>query len=280
MKDLKAKVAVVTGAASGIGEALAKAFAAEGMKLVIADIEAERLAGVEKDIAASGAETLAVPTDVTQKDQIEALAGKAYERFGAVHILCNNAGVTSRSGHIWETENEDWAWVTSVNFYGVLYGLQVFVPRMIEGGEEGVIMNTCSFVGLSTGTSSPYGVTKHALTRMTEGLHYDLKAVDSKLRAALLLPGAVASDFGLAERNRPVSLMPKRDAEAEQEAAGRRERIHNWLQENGMPSDEVARIALEAIKQGQFYILTDPEDAKARLRKRMEGILEGTGPLD
>jgi NAD(P)-dependent dehydrogenase (short-subunit alcohol dehydrogenase family) len=280
MKDLKCKVAVVTGAASGIGKALAKAFAAEDMKVVLADIEADRLAAVEKEIAASGAETLSHPTDVTQKDQIEALADKAYERFGAVHILCNNAGVTSRSDHIWAIEDKDWAWVTSVNFYGVLYGLQVFVPRMIEGGEEGVIMNTCSFVGLSTGTSSPYGVTKHALTRMTEGLHYDLKAVDSKLRAALLLPGAVASDFGLAERNRPAALMPERDAEAEKEAAGRRQRIHNWLQENGMPADEVARIALEAIRQGQFYILTEPEDTKARLVKRMEGILEGTGPLD
>ncbi len=280
MKDLKGKVAVVTGAASGIGEALAKAFAAEGMKVVVADIEDDRLAAVEKELTASGAEVLAVPTDVTQKDQIEALADKAYERFGAVHLLCNNAGVTSRSGHIWEIEDQDWAWVTSVNFYGVLHGLQVFVPRMIEAGEEGVIMNTCSFVGLSTGTSSPYGVTKHALTRMTEGLHYDLKAADSKLRAALLLPGAVASDFGLAERNRPAALMPERDAEAEKEAAGRRQRIHNWLQENGMPSDEVARIALDAIKQGQFYILTEPEDTKARLRKRMEGILEGTGPLD
>ena len=280
MKDLKGKVAVVTGAASGIGEALAKAFAAEGMKVVVADIDADRLAEVEKALTASGAEALAVPTDVTQKDQLEALADKAYERFGAVHILCNNAGVTSRSGHIWEIEDEDWAWVTSVNFYGVLHGLQAFVPRMIEGGEEGVIMNTCSFVGLSTGTSSPYGVTKHALTRMTEGLHYDLKAVDSKLQAALLLPGAVASDFGLAERNRPAALMPERDDEEAKEAAGRRERIHNWLQENGMPADEVARIALEAIKEDRFYILTEPDDTKARLRKRMEGILEGTGPLD
>ncbi len=280
MKEFKGKVAVVTGAASGIGEALAKAFAGEDMKVVIADIEADRLDGVAKALKSAGAEVLAVPTDVARKDQVNALRDKTYERFGAVHVLCNNAGVTGSSCPIWETPEQDWRWIMMVNLRGMLNGLQAFVPRMIAQDEEGVIVNTGSFVGLSTGTSSVYGISKHAISRLTEGLHYDLKEVGSKLRAALLAPGAVASEFGLSERNRPAELKLELDEETATDRAGRRQRIHNWLAENGMSPDEVARIALAAIKMGRFYILTHPEDTKARVKKRLRGILEDTGPLD
>lgn len=280
MKELQGRVAVITGAASGIGAGLARAFAGEGMKVVIADIEADRLAGVAEDLAARGTEVLPIVTDVAQKNQVIVLADQAYERFGAVHVLCNNAGVTSSSCPIWETPDKDWCWVMAVNLRGILNGLQAFMPRMIAQDEEGVVMNTSSFVGFSTGTSSVYGISKHAITRMTEGLHYDLKEAGSKLRAALLAPGAVASDFGLSERNRPSDLQLDLDAERADEIAGRRMRIHNWLAKNGMPANEVARIALEGIKKGRFYIFTNPDEVKTRVEKRIKGILEDGVPLD
>jgi len=280
MKDLKGKVAVVTGAASGIGAGLARAFADEGMKLVIADIEADRLAGVAGELEAKGAEVLSLVIDVSKKDQVIALADQAYERFGAVHVLCNNAGVTGSSCPIWETPDEDWRWIMTVNLRGILNGLQAFVPRMIAQDEEGVVMNTSSFVGLSTGTSSVYGISKHAITRLTEGLHYDLKEANSKLCAALLAPGAVASDFGISERNRPKDLKLDLDAQEAEERAGRRERIHNWLAKNGMAPDEVAQIALQGIRDGRFYIFTNPEEVETRVEKRMKGILEEGVPLD
>ncbi len=280
MKDLKGKVAVITGAASGIGAGLARAFADEGMKLVIADIEADRLATVAKELEAKGAEVVSQVTDVSRKDQVIALADLAYEHFGAVHVLCNNAGVTGSSCPIWETPDEDWRWIMTVNLSGMLNGLQAFVPRMLAQDEEGVIMNTSSFVGLSTGSSSVYGISKHAITRLTEGLHYDLKEADSKLRAVLLAPGAVASDFGISERNRPKDLKLKLNAEDEEDRAGRRERIHNWLAKNGMPPDEVAQIALEGIREGRFYVFTNREEVETRVKKRMKGILEEGVPLD
>ena len=280
MKDFKDKICVITGAASGVGAGLARAFAAEGMKLVISDIEADRLAGVAKELEESGAEVLAVPTDVTKKAQVAALADQTFERFGAVHVLCNNAGVTGSSVPIWETPDEDWDWIMTVNLRGILNGIQCFVPRMIAQDAEGIVMNTCSFVGLSTGSSSVYGISKHAITRLTEGLHYDLKEAEAKLRAVLLAPGAVASDFGIAERNRPKELKLKLDEAEEQERAGRRQRIHNWLSENGMPPDEVAKIALDGIRQGRFYIFTNAEEAESRVKKRMKGILEDGVPLD
>ena len=280
MKDLKGKVAVVTGAASGIGEGLARAFAGEGMKLVIADIEAERLAGVAKELADQGVDVESVVTDVSDKASIMALADQAFARFGAVHVLCNNAGVTGTSVPIWETPDQDWDWIMNANLRSMLNGLQAFVPRMIAQDQEGVIMNTGSFVGLSTGTSSVYGISKHAISRLTEGLHYDLKEAGSKLRAALLAPGAVASDFGISERNRPAHLKLDIDEAEAQERAGRRERIHNWLGKNGMPADEVAQIALDGIKAGRFYIFTNPQEVEERVEKRVKGILEKGVPLD
>ena len=203
MQDLADRVAVITGAASGIGQGLARRLAREGMKLVLADIEEAALLEVEKELRLGGTPVLAVKTDVSRKESVFALADRAFDAFGRVHIVCNNAGVSGGLGHIWEIPDQDWEWIMAVNLYGVLHGIQAFVPRMIEHGEEGLILNTSSVVGLTTGTSSVYGVTKHAVSRMTEGLHYDLRAAGSKLRAALLVPGATATNILYADRNRP-----------------------------------------------------------------------------
>jgi NAD(P)-dependent dehydrogenase (short-subunit alcohol dehydrogenase family) len=278
MQDLANRVAVITGAASGIGKGIAQQLAKEDVKLVLADIEERPLAEVEKELRATGAHTLVVVTDVSKRDSVFALADRAFATFGAVHILCNNAGVSGGLGHVWEIPQQDWDWIMAVNFYGILYGVQAFVPRMIAHNEEGVIINTTSVVGLTTGTTSAYGITKHAITRLTEGLHYDLQAAGSKLKAALLVPGATATNILYADRNRPEQLTVPRDEKALTALAERRRLRHERIQQVGMKPEEVGALVAHAIKDGRFYILADPECTKQFVRLRMEGILNDTGP--
>lgn len=273
MQDLADRVAVITGAASGIGQGLARRLAREGMKLVLADIEEAALLEVEKELRLGGTPVLAVKTDVSRKESVFALADRAFDAFGRVHIVCNNAGVSGGLGHIWEIPDQDWEWIMAVNLYGVLHGIQAFVPRMIEHGEEGLILNTSSVVGLTTGTSSVYGVTKHAVSRMTEGLHYDLRAAGSKLRAALLVPGATATNILYADRNRPQDLLVSRSEEAQAALIQRRQARHQRLQEIGMTPEQLADITVEGIRQDRLYIIADPERTTPAVRLRIEGIL-------
>ncbi len=273
MQDLADRVAVITGAASGIGQSLARRFAREGMKLVLADIEEAALLEVEKELRLGGTPVLAVKTDVSRKASVFALADRAFDAFGRVHIVCNNAGVSGGLGHIWDIPDQDWEWIMAVNVYGVLHGIQAFVPRMIEHGEEGLILNTSSVVGLTTGTSSAYGVTKHAVSRMTEGLHYDLRAAGSKLRAALLVPGATATNILYADRNRPQALLVPHDEEVQAALIQRRQTRHEQLQEIGMTPEQLADITVEGIRQGRLYIIADPERTTREVRLRMEGIV-------
>jgi len=273
MQDLADRVAVITGAASGIGQGLARRFAREGMKLVLADIEEAALLEVEKELRLGGTPVLAVKTDVSRKASVFALADRAFDAFGRVHIVCNNAGVSGGLGHIWDIPDQDWEWIMAVNVYGVLHGIQAFVPRMIEHGEEGLILNTSSVVGLRTGTSSVYGVTKHAVSRMTEGLHYDLRAAGSKLRAALLVPGATATNILYADRNRPQALLVPHDEEVQAALIQRRQTRHEQLQEIGMTPEQLADITVEGIRQGRLYIIADPERTTREVRLRMEGIV-------
>ena len=278
MQDLANRVAVITGAASGIGKGIAQQLAKEGMKLALADIEEGPLAEVEKQLQVAGAHTLAVVTDVSKRDSVFALADRVFAAFGTVHILCNNAGVSGGLGHVWEIPQQDWDWIMAVNFSGVLYGIQAFVPRMIENNEEGIIINTTSVVGLTTGTTSVYGITKHAISRLTEGLHYDLQAAGSKLKAALLVPGATATNILYADRNRPETLKIPRDEKALTTLTERRRSRHERIQQLGMKPEEVGAVVVQAIKDGRFYILADPERTKRFVRSRMEGILNETGP--
>jgi NAD(P)-dependent dehydrogenase (short-subunit alcohol dehydrogenase family) len=278
MQDLANRVAVITGAASGIGKGIAQQLAKEGMKLVLADIEEGPLAEVEKQLQVAGAHTLVVVTDVSKRDSVFALADRVFAVFGTVHILCNNAGVSGGLGHVWEIPQQDWDWIMAVNFSGVLYGIQAFVPRMIENNEEGIIINTTSVVGLTTGTTSVYGITKHAISRLTEGLHYDLQAAGSKLKAALLVPGATATNILYADRNRSETLKIPRDEKALAALMERRRSRHERIQQLGMKPEEVGAVVVQAIKDGRFYILADPERTKRFVRLRMEGILNETGP--
>src|SRR5579872_2787807 len=215
MQDLKGKVAVVTGSASGIGKALAEAFAAEGMRLVLADVEAPALEKTTAEFADAGHDAIGVVTDVTDIESVRHLADEAYATFGAVHLLCNNAGVGPPSAKVWETTPNDWRWTFGVNVFGVVNGIMEFVPRMLASGEEGLVINTSSPDGPISPMpmASVYASTKAALTTLTECLAAQLEADGAKVRAAVFYPsGRGLLDTGLwtSDRNRPSDLARER----------------------------------------------------------------------
>lgn len=275
MKDFKDKVAVVTGGASGIGRGMAERFAAEGMRLVLADVEAPALETAREEISAGGATAIAVRTDVSKHEDIEALAAAAYDRFGAVHILCNNAGVGG-GGLTWEQSLEDWQWVLGVNLWGVIHGVRAFVPRMIAGGEEGHIVNTASLAGMLAGPyMGAYNVTKFGVVALSETLHHELTmASGGKIKVSVLCPGMVATNIGEADRNRPAGRYD-RPAAGTPEAAGR-EMFMEMLKSGQKPA-EVAQKVFDAIINERFYILTHPELNPA-IRARMEAIVNDGKP--
>lgn len=278
MQHVEGKVAVVTGAASGIGRGLAGRFARAGMKVALADIEREPLAIAERELASTGAEVIAVLTDVSSLASVEGLRDRVLERWGKIHVLCNNAGVSGGGGGpIWSASERDWQWVLGVNLMGVVHGIQAFVPSMLAHGEEGHIVNTSSVLGLSTGNGSTYGVSKHAVTRLTEGLHFDLRAANASIGASVLCPGMIATRIIEAERNRPAHLRDEARAQVSETLATQRQAMSARFQADGMPPDEVGDIVFEAIRDGRFYILTHPA-IKERVRVRMEDILHDRTP--
>jgi NAD(P)-dependent dehydrogenase (short-subunit alcohol dehydrogenase family) len=272
--ELAGKTAVVTGAASGIGRALAERFAREGMNMVIADIEAEALAKTERGIQEAGAAVLSSITDVSHAEQVEALAGSAFERFGAVHVLCSNAGVMPPVGACWERSLEDWSWVLGVNLWGVIHGMRSFVPRMIESGAEGHIVNTASGAGLF---SRPYGaiynVSKHGVVTLSETLHQELSLSGSRLSVSVLCPSWVNTRIADSDRNRPESaaLLP----ETAQEKA-LREMVKAQLS-SGLNPGDVAEQVFAAVRERRFYILPH-QGVKDRVKARMEDILNERAP--
>ena len=276
MRNFAGKVAVVTGAASGMGLAFATRFAQEGMKVVLADIENEPLAMAEAAIKATGGTVLAVRTNVLHEDEIKRLAETAFETFGNVHILCNNAGVaggTAADG-VWNIPMEDWDWVLGVNFSGVLHGIRHFVPRMLTNGEEGHIVNTASVAGLTTGaTGGPYAISKHGVVALTEILYKDLKTRNAKLSASVLCPGWVNTNIIDSVRNRPEELTPK-EASAFQltpQMEMRREAVRAFIK-NGIQPEDIAGQVFEAIKNDTFYIVPAQPNIEQAVETRLEDI--------
>lgn len=275
MRDLKGKVAVVTGAASGIGRAMAERFAREGMKVVLADVEQGALAAAERALASSGARVLAVPTDVSKASDVEALAQRTLEAFGAVHVVCNNAGV-SVGGLAWEVTLADWEWILGVNLWGVIHGIRTFVPILLRQGEEGHVVNTASMAGLLSGPGiAPYNVTKHAVVTLSEALHHELAvASGGKVKVSVLCPGWVNTRILDADRNRPASLGAATPVRPELTAV--REQVRQLLQ-SGLAPAAVAEHVFAAVRDGRFYILTHPQ-WKPAIRTRLEDILEERPP--
>jgi NAD(P)-dependent dehydrogenase (short-subunit alcohol dehydrogenase family) len=278
MKEFKDKVAVITGAASGIGRAIAERCAREGMKVVLADIEEPALAQTEAEMKAAGADVLAVLMDVAKAGDVQTLAQKTLDAYGAVHLLCNNAGVGAGST-VWESTINDWKWVLGVNLWGVIYGLRAFVPIMLEQDTEGHIVNTSSIAGLvSFHGSAAYHAGKHAVVALSEKLYYDLAAQGGKIKVSVLCPGWVRTRIMDSARNRPAELQddPADIVVTPEMMATFEEYIRAC--EAGMSPDVVADQVLQAIRDEAFYILTHPEFTPY-VQARMEALLQGQNPV-
>jgi NAD(P)-dependent dehydrogenase (short-subunit alcohol dehydrogenase family) len=274
MRELGGKVAVVTGAASGIGRALAEALAAEGARVVLADVERVALEEAAHAIAAGGAETLAVRTDVSRGEEVEALADAVERRFGGVHVVCNNAGV-SVSGLSWMHTTADWEWVLGVNLWGVIHGVRVFVPRLLTNGADGHVVNTASIAGLVSGPGmSVYNVTKHGVVTLSETLHHDLRLVGARVAVSVLCPAWVNTRIIDSGRNRPAAL-----AETAPALPGREqmEGMVRGLLAGGLAPERVAALVVDAVRSERFWVLPHPE-WKALVRTRMEDVLEERAP--
>jgi NAD(P)-dependent dehydrogenase (short-subunit alcohol dehydrogenase family) len=276
MRELKGKVAVVTGAASGIGRALAERFAREGMKLVLADVEDGPLGEVKEAIVKSGTEAIAVRMDVSKAAEVDALARRAFEAFGTAHVVCNNAGVGG-GGLMWQVPEADWAWILGVNLMGVVHGVRAFVPRMIEQG-EGHVVNTASIAGLIAGPGmGPYCATKHAVVAMSECLHHELSMTTAgKVKVSVLCPAWVKTRIADSGRNRPVSA----GESAARERTDQEKTIEGMIRaavDSGIPPEVVAEKVLAAIVEEKFWILTHSKTKKS-VEKRMRGILDDRAP--
>jgi NAD(P)-dependent dehydrogenase (short-subunit alcohol dehydrogenase family) len=274
MQDFEGRVAVVTGGASGIGNALARRFAEVGMRVVIGDVEAPALESAVKELRDGGAEVIGVPTDVTDPDQVEALAVAAEQEFGAIHIACNNAGVGA-GGLSWEAPLETWKWVIGVNLWGVIHGIRAFVPRIIAQ-DAGHVVNTASVAGLVAAPfMGPYNASKHGVVAISETLHHELALMAPHVKVSVLCPAWVNTRIGDSERNRPAELAVER---GEQESV-MQSALAGFLA-NGLAPAAVADRVLDAIGNDQFWVLThDTEDNwMAAVRNRATSVTEGINP--
>mgnify|MGYP001822100551 CR=1 FL=1 len=267
-------VAVVTGGGSGIGLALANRFARSGCKVVLADVQEDALADAAEQISAHGVEVLTVRTDVSKQNDVEALAAATMERLGAVHVVCNNAGVGG-GGDPWVGPIESWEWTFGVNMWGVVHGVRAFLPRIVMSG-GGHIVNTASIAGVFPGmTAAPYDASKHAVVGMTESLHNSLREGALPVGVSCLCPGWVRTGIMDSDRNWPGELgaLPDRDPA--------REIATNYVRravDEGMPPAAVADLVLDAVRSGRYWVFPQPEFLELAIR-RFHDIEAGIDPI-
>jgi NAD(P)-dependent dehydrogenase (short-subunit alcohol dehydrogenase family) len=268
-------VAVVTGAASGIGLALAERFAAEGMKVVMADIEASTLATASEGLRRQGAAVLAARIDVSRPEEVERLAEETYHEFGAAHVVCNNAGVAV-IGAVHEHTLADWQWVINVNLWGVIHGVRAFLPRMLAGGDEGHFVNTASMAGLTTSAfMSVYDVTKHGVVALSESMYKELTTTGAPIGVSVVCPGLIDTNIMRSSRNRPESLREEGKAGPMAQAFG--QALSDRLA-GGYPPSEVANQVVAGIQQGRFYIVPAQPEVKGNIAIRAQDLLELRNP--
>lgn len=277
MEQFRGKVAVITGAASGFGRAFAQKGAALGMKLVLADIDQGALGDVVESLAATGADVIGVPADVSDGAAVEALAQRTLDTYGKVHLLFNNAGVGA-SGLLWEMSANDWSWVFGVNVMGVAHGVRVFTPIMLRQNEPAHIVNTASVAGLiSPPAMGVYSASKHAVVALTETLYHDLRRVGGPVNCSLLCPAFTPTGIADAERARPARWRNEVPATASQLLAGRE--IRKAVRSGRLSATDIAQAAYDAVRANRFYVITHPA-IMASVRARHDDIEQMRAPSD
>lgn len=282
MQSFTEKTCVITGAGSGLGREFALLAARLGMRLVLADVQQDALNQTAAGAITLGADALSRVCDVRHSDEVEALAQAAVERFGAIHIVFNNAGVGA-GGLIWESTQQDWEWVLGVNLWGVIHGVRVFTPLMLASAKadanfKGHIINTASMAGLLTPPAMGiYNVSKHAVVALTETLYHDLKLIDAPIGVSVLCPYFVPTGISHSESVRPpdtqATTQPTRSQQVSQAM------LEKAVSAGKVSAAEVAQITFDAIKAGQFYIYSHPQ-ALGNVERRMEDILQVRNPSD
>lgn len=282
MKNLTGKVVVITGGASGLGREFANTAFERGMKIVLADVEGNTLEQAATELRAQGAEVLSMLCDVRKGPQVQALADAAMKRFGAVHLVFNNAGVGS-GGLIWENTEADWEWVLGVNLWGVIHGVRIFTALMLELAQkdpsfEGHIVNTASMAGLlNAPTMGVYNVSKHAVVSLSETLFHDLQLVEAPIGASVLCPYFVPTGISQSHRNRPADV--KMDARPTISQMAAQAMTQKAVESGKVSAKQVAQMTFDAIADGQFYIYSHP-DALAGVAERMDEIVHHRNPGD
>jgi NAD(P)-dependent dehydrogenase (short-subunit alcohol dehydrogenase family) len=275
MRTFAGRVAVVTGAGSGLGRELALRFAREGMKLALADVDAAALARAQAELKAAGTEASGVRCDVSSGADVDALAARTLEAFGAAHVVCNNAGVAPL-GVMWENTVADWQWTLGVNLWGVIHGVRAFAPILLRQDDEGHIVNTASVAGLiSPPGMGMYNVSKHAVVALSETLHHDLAARSAKVRCSVVCPAYFPSGISDSERARPAALREERAKSAEDLA--REANMRKAVQSGRLSAADIADRVFEAVRDERFYVLTHPRILPA-VEARMRDILENRNP--
>ncbi|NHZ61479.1 SDR family oxidoreductase [Massilia genomosp. 1] len=282
MKNFQDKVAVITGGASGLGREFAKRAASLGMKVVLADVQQDALDATQAELEGEGAQVLAMLCDVRKGEQVQALADATMARYGAVHLVFNNAGVGS-GGLIWENSEADWEWVLGVNLWGVIHGVRIFTKLMLECAKqdpqyEGHIVNTASMAGLlNAPTMGVYNVSKHAVVSLSETLYQDLQLVEAPIGASVLCPYFVPTGISQSHRNRPEDVKMTGGPTASQKAA--QAMTVKAVESGKVSAGDVAQITFDAIRDGQFYIYSHP-GALGNVGERMDEIVKGINPGD
>ena len=277
MKDFAGKVAVVTGAGSGFGREFARVGARLGMKLALADIRPGALAATADELRAQGAQLIAEPVDVRRGADVERLAQRTLDAFGAVQLLFNNAGVAA-GGLVWEHSVKDWEWVLGVNLWGAIHGVRTFVPIMLAQGDDCHVVNTASVAGLlSPQMMGVYNVSKHGVVTLTETLYQDLRVTGARIGVSLLCPAFVPTGIAQSHRNRPAAL---RDAAAPTASMIASQKANEKAVSSGrIGAAEVAQQTFDAIRENRFYVITHPK-ILASVELRLQDVVAQRNPSD